>query len=117
MANIFQRIFLPKYKQNQINQQQEIMQLVVSSPIAHHAYFTKSGAFVRGFSIKTPTYQIYTERSYEASRPIDHEVQYSLVVQSDKHVVYATHSEVDKFTQQVYNKMYKIWDKNKQHAK
>ena len=117
MATIFQRIFLSKSKLNEINKQQEIMKLVSSEAVTHHAYFTKSGAFVRRFSIKTPTHQIYTERSYEKSRPVEHEVQYSLVVRSDKHIVYATHSEIDKFTQQVYNKMYKIWDKKKQNAK
>lgn len=117
MANIFQKIFLPKSKLSEINLKQEILQLVKSYPIMHNAYVTKRNGVARRFSIKTPTYHIYAERTFEQSRPVEHEIQYTLLVQSGKQIVYATHSEVDKFTQHVYEKMYKIWDKKKQHVK
>lgn len=117
MANIFQKIFLSKNKIIEIDQRQEILQLIKSNPISHHAYMARNGGIVRRFSIKTPECHMYVERTYEHWRPTDHEVQYSLRIDTPKQVAYATHSEVDKFTQEVYMKMYKIWEKKKQHVK
>lgn len=117
MATFIQKIFLPKSKITALNQKQEVLDLVSSNPIAHHAYMTKKGAIVRRFSIKTNNCHMFAERTFDGTRPEEQEVQYFLRIDAPSQVIYATHSTVDKFAQQVYKKMYKIWEKNKKHAK
>ena len=46
MATFIQKIFLPKSKITALNQKQEVLDLVSSNPIVHHAYMTKKGTVV-----------------------------------------------------------------------
>ena len=117
MIQIIQKIFLSPSKIAEKNQQREIIQLLSSTPIVHHAYVTRNNLVARHFSIKTKTYSIYTERTYDHSRPENEQIQYTLHVTKYQKVIYATHSSIDKFAQHVYKKMRKSWEKSNQHVK
>lgn len=117
MANIFQKMFLSKGKIADINQKNDMLQLIRSNPIAHHSYMTQNGYIVRRFSIKTPDYTIYAERECDTSRSEDKQVSFSFRFGTQKKVTFATNSAVDMFAKKAYMKMYKIWEKNYQHAK
>lgn len=117
MANVFQKIFLSRKKIIEIDRHNEIMQLITSNPIAHHSYMTKSGMVVRRFSIKTDNCHLYTERFCDLRAPKDQQVQYTLRIDVPKNINFATHSAIDKFTERAYMKMYKLWNKNRQHVK
>ena len=117
MVSFIQKIFLSPSKIAEKNQKQEIMQMVSSNPISHHSYATKRGGVARRFTIKNDDFHLYVERTYERFRPEENRVQYTLQLNTDKRITYAIHSDVDKFAEQVYNKIYKIWNKNKHNAK
>ena len=117
MANLIQRIFIPPKKLNEFEKKNQIMQLVNSKPIAHHAYITKNGGVARRFSIKTRTCYLYAERVCYRTRPISDQIHYTLRVDKLSGVEYATHGAIDIFAEHVYNKLWKIWEKNKKNAK
>ena len=117
MITFFQKIFLPKNKLAQLELHQQIINLVKMTPASHKSFITRSGSVVREFSASTPDYNVFAQRTFDASRDEENQVQYSLHVLESNKVKYATHSHVDKFAKQVYTKMYKIWDKNRQNAK
>ena len=117
MANLFQKIFLSKKEIERIDKEREISQLIASSPILHHSYITKTGGVVRRFSIKTPECHLYSERIYERLNQDDYRIRYTLRIDTPQQTAYATNSDIDKFTEDIYTKIYKIWDKKKQHAR
>lgn len=117
MIQIIQKIFLSPSKIAEQNQKKEILQMAAFKPVTHHAYVTKKDAVTRRFSIKTKNYHIYTERIFDRTRPEDEQVHYTLRVDNNKSVMYATHSTIDKFAQQVYTKMRKSWEKSKRNAR
>ena len=114
MANIFQKIFLSKKQIAEINQKNEILQLVASAPrVRHSAYTTQSGGVARRFHIAAGQSNMTAERTFDPTRPEELQVHYTLHVYAPQRVKYATHSQVDKFAEQVYKKMFKIWEKSK----
>ena len=113
MANFIQRLFIPHRKAKENDKQEKIMQLVTSEPIVHHAYITKNGGVARRFSIKTRTCHLYAERVCYRTRPFSDQIHYTLRVDKPQRVEYAIHGSFDVFAERVYNRMWKIWEKNK----
>ena len=117
MANIIQKIFLSPRKQFELNCKHEIMRLIAANPIAHHTYTTKSGMTVQRLSIKTPDCNLYTECFCDTKKPENARPQYTLRVDAPKDISMATHSDIDKFAEKTYIKMYNIWKSKEQKAK
>ena len=119
MANIFQKIFLPKKKLAEINQVQEILRQISKNPTIHRAYTTKTGSVVRRFTTVGCGYNIHAERTVDPTRPTDKQIVYSLsyVLSAPIRVKYATNSDVDKVAEKIYTKMYKIWESKNQNAR
>ena len=117
MANIFQKIFLKSSDIVEIDRRNEIANFVKATPVNHESFVTKTGMIVRKFSANTPDYNVSATRTFDPSRNEEQQIQYSLHVSELNKVKYATHSDFDKFAKHIYNTMYKIWDKSRQHAK
>lgn len=115
MLNFIQQIFSPTTRE--IEQKREIMTRIKSGTIMHKSYVAKSGAVVRRFLIINPDFTICAERSFLRSRPDYDQVHYTLRADSTNRVVYATHSNVDKFAKHVYKKLYRAWQKNQKRSK
>ena len=117
MANILQKICLPKNKLSEIDQQHDIMQIVKTKPATHYTFVSQSGAIVHCFTINTTNYNIRSERTFNDAQPEEHQIQYSLRADNTARTLYATHSNVDKFAKHVYKKLYRTWLKNKEKVK
>ena len=110
MFKFIQKILFPTNKE--FTTQDEIMRQVKSGTVVHDSYIAKSGAVTRKFLIINPNFTVCAERLCDRSRSSDDQVHYRLRADSAGRVVYATHSEVDKFAHTVYDKMYKMWEKS-----
>jgi len=110
-------MFLPANKLAEIDRKKEIVRLVTSKPIAHHTYTTKKNVVVSRLSIKAGKYNMYAEHRCDQTRPEYDQVHYTLRANYKDNIIYATHSNVDKFAQRIYNKMYKLLVKNNKKAR
>ena len=119
MANIFQRIFLSQNQVIEINQKQAIIKSIPTSLITHNAFSKQNGGVIRHFNVTNDKYTMSLQRIFNPLQPEELQVQYQLYIYKPHQKKYTTEQKrTDKFAQRVYNKVYKIWDKNRrQHVK
>lgn len=115
MFTFIKKILFPTTKEN--STQSEILRQVKIGTVIPDSYISKSGAIVRRMLIINPDFTVCAERLCDRSRPSDAQVHYHLRADSAGRVVYATHSDVDKFAHTVYNKMYKMCEKSKKKGR
>lgn len=117
MATIIQKIFLSQKKLAEIDRKNEIMNLINGGLLMHNAYVTRTGSVVRRFTVKNNDFCIYSERHFDRLRTKEDQIQYTLRVNKEKHVIYASHGSIDPLAQTIYTKINKFWESNKENAR
>ena len=118
MANFIQKIFLSKSQVIEINQKEDIIKSVDSqTSIAHNAFMKQNGGVIRLFNVANNKYTLSVQRVFDPSQPEELQIQYKLYVYKPLRKTYITQNKTDKFAKQTYQKVYKIWDKIRQHVK
>ena len=114
MANIFQRMFLSTNKIKEIDKKQKILKLLPKISIESHSTTAARDTVTGTFVASSAGRNIYATRTYDKSRPEEMRVTYALYYHIDGlGTQYATNSNIDKFAQKVYMKMYKAWEKQR----